>query len=463
MILFNEITKNKFLNFIDAKTKVKYTLQDLLFDLEIIKKTQKKLVFLYCKNKVHSVGMYFSLLRDNFTIALLNEELDKNLKVELEKKYHPGIIIDQSRKEINYYNIVEVKSNSTSFQIFNLKETKTEIHSKVKVLLSTSGTTGSPKFVKLSEKNIYENAFSISEYLPINYKDVTPLNLPFFYSYGLSVLHSNALKGGTIICDTDDVLSKTFWVQFEEFGFTSIAGVPFVYEMLDRIGFRKKQYSTLCYISQAGGNLNEKTKQRFLDYCLDNQVLFYVMYGQTEATARISFVPPEKLHEKITSIGKPILNGKFLIDKESSELLYEGPNVFGGYVEKISDLVTWKEIKQLSTGDLGKVDEDGYYFIIGRIKRIIKIFGNRLNLDDLESFFKNKFEGTNFACIGLEDKNILVITDTDKVSLEDIKKVIGQELKIHSSVIRHKIINEFSLTSNGKINYKELQRRYELK
>ena len=219
----------------------------------------------------------------------------------------------------------------------------------------------------------------------------------------------------------------------------------------------------MCYITQAGGNLNEKTKKRFLDYCLENQVLFYVMYGQTEATARISFVPPENLHEKITSIGKPILNGKFSIDKESSELLYEGPNVFGGYVEKLSDLVTWEEIKQLRTGDLGKVDEDGYYFITGRIKRIVKIFGNRVNLDDLESFFKNKFEGTNFACIGLEDKTILVITDNDKVSGEDIKKVIGQELKIHSNVIRHKIINEFLLTSNGKINYKELQRRYELK
>jgi len=462
MTLFNEITKNKSLNFIDAKTKVKYNLQDVLFDLGIIEKTQKQLVFLYCNNKVHSVGMYFSLLKDNFTIALLNEELDQNLKVELEKKYNPEIIIDQVRKKINYYNIVEVKSNSTSFYVFNQKQSQTEIHSKVKILLSTSGTTGSPKFVKLSQENIYENTVSISKYLPIKYNDVTPLNLPFYYSYGLSVLHSNALKGGTIICDTDDILSKPFWNQFEEFGFTSIAGVPFVYEMLDRIGFRKKKYPNLCYISQAGGNLNQKTKQRFLDYCLENKILFYVMYGQTEATARISFVPPEKLHEKITSIGKPIMNGKFSIDNDNSELIYEGPNVFGGYVEKISDLVTWDEIKHLRTGDLGKVDDDGYYFVTGRIKRIVKIFGNRVNLDDLESFFKNKFDETNFACIGLEDKTILVITDNDKVSLDKIKKVIGQELKIHSSVIKHKIINKFVLTSNGKINYKELEIRNEV-
>jgi len=462
MTLFNEIKKNTTLSFIDAKTKIKFQLQDILFDLGIIEKTQKQLVFLYCKNKVHSVGMYFSLLKNNFTIALLNEELDQNLKVELEKKYQPAIIIDQGRKDIITYNKVEVKSNSTSFYIFNLKKAKTEIHSKVKILLSTSGTTGSPKFVKLSDENIFENAVSISEYLPINSKDVTPLNLPFFYSYGLSILHSNALNGGTIICNTDDVLSKDFWKQFKEFGFTSIAGVPFIYEMLDRIGFRKKTYTSLRYISQAGGNLNQKTKQRFLDYCLENHVLFYVMYGQTEATARISFVSPEKLHKKITSIGKPILNGKLSIDQESSELLYEGPNVFGGYVQKTLDLVIWEEIKQLRTGDLAKVDEDGYYFITGRIKRFIKIFGNRVNLDELESFLKHKLEAANFACIGVEDKNIVVFTDTDKVSAEDIKKAIGQELKIHSSVIKRKMINNFPLTSNGKVDYKELQKYYEL-
>lgn len=462
MKLFNEIQKNSSLKFIDAKTKETSKFEDILFDTIPIEENYKKLVFLYSKNELRTIGMYFSLLKGNFTIALLNEELSENLKIELEKIYLPSIIIDESRAEVKFYSTNSVKSKFHEIQLFeiNIKNKNILIHPNVKLLLSTSGTTGSPKFVKLSEENIYENAVSISSYLPIIDKDVTPLNLSIFYSYGLSVLHSNALKGGGIVCNTGDVLSKDFWHQFEEFGFTTISGVPFIYEMLDRIGFRKKQYSTLRYLTQAGGNLNEKTKQRFLDYSLENKLEFFIMYGQTEASARISFVSPIKLQEKITSIGLPILNGKLSIDKETNELIYEGPNVFGGYARNLQDLANWKEIKKLYTGDLAIKDKDGFYFITGRMKRFIKILGNRVNLDELESIFKNKLEGVNVACIGLNDKNVIVFTDTE-VNIEHLKKAVSQELKIHSSIIKHEIINEFPLTSNGKVNYKELQKGYE--
>lgn len=463
MVLFDKIKKNTSLTFIDAKSKQQYLLQDILFVTTSIEENQKQLVFLYCKNQVHSVGMYFSLLKGNFVVALLNEELTTNLKIELEEIYQPCIIIDESRVEVEFYSINTIKSNSHKIQLFKINNNKKNvlIHPKIKLLLSTSGTTGSPKFVKLSEENIYENAISISSYLPIIDKDVTPLNLSIFYSYGLSVLHSNALNGGEIVCNTEDVLSKGFWSQFVEFGFTSIAGVPFVYEMLDRIGFRKKQYPTLRYLTQAGGNLNEKIKLRFLDYSLENKLEFFIMYGQTEASPRISFVPPANLKEKITSIGKPILNGKLSIDKETNELIYEGPNVFGGYAQNLQDLTNWEVIEKLYTGDLAIKDEDGFYFITGRMKRFIKIFGNRVNLDELESFFKRKLDGINVACVGVNDKNVIVFTDTD-VNIEHLKKSVSQELKIHSSVIKHEIINEFPLTSNGKVNYKELQNSYEL-
>lgn len=461
MSFFDEVSQNASLQFIDAKSKEKYQLKDILFDVSPIEERQKQLVFLYCKNKVHCVGMYFSLLKNNFTLALLNEELDNGLKEELEKTYTPAIIVDDSRKEVKGFNFININSKTFEHKVFKSKINKLKIHSNIKVLLSTSGTTGSPKFVKLSEDNLYQNAISISNYLPITKEDVTPLNLPIFYSYGLSVLHTNVLNGGKIVCNTDDVLSKGFWQQFEELGFTSIAGVPFVYEMLDRIGFRKKQYPTLRYISQAGGNLNQKTKTRFLDYCLENSLDFYVMYGQTEATARISFVQPNKLLEKITSIGQPILNGRLTIDSETNELLYQGPNVFGGYAQSFEDLSNWEKLKQLHTGDLAKKDEDGFYFITGRMKRFIKVFGNRVNLDELETFLKQKIDRSNFACIGVKDKNVIVFTDSNTIALEEIKSVITKELKIHSSVIKHEIIDEFPLTSNGKVNYKELQKRYE--
>lgn len=462
MILLDKITQNTSLKIIDAKTSKNYTLNDVLYDVSLIEKSDKQLVFLYCKNQVHSVGMYFSLLKANVAVALLNEELDSSLKTTLEHNYQPQIIIDTTRDTIKCYNQVTVKSSVNSIEVFvEENNNNLQINDNIKLMLSTSGTTGSPKFVKLSEANAYENAVSISDYLPIISQDVTPLNLPIYYSYGLSVLHSNAINGGTIICNTDDVLSKGFWKQFDEYGFTSIAGVPFVYEMLDRIGFRKKTYPSLRYISQAGGNLNQKTKQKFLDYATENNVDFYVMYGQTEATARISYVNPKDLSDKITSIGKPILNGKLSIDTETQELLYEGPNVFGGYATKPEDLVIWEDKKQLHTGDLATKDEDGFYFITGRMKRFVKVFGNRVNLDELERFLKQKTDETNFACIGVKDKNVIVFTDKE-IDFNNIKKIISDKLKIHSSVLKHKVINEFPLTSNGKVNYKALEKSYEL-
>jgi acyl-CoA synthetase (AMP-forming)/AMP-acid ligase II len=461
MILLDKINQNTSLKIIDAKTNKKFILKDIVYDLSLIEKNDKQLVFLYCKNQVHSVGMYFSLLKANVAIALLNEELDVNLKLTLEQNYQPQIIIDITRKTIKGYREETVKSSVDSAKMFILeKEIELNINDNIKLLLSTSGTTGSPKFVKLSEKNLYENAKSISNYLPINSRDITPLNLPFFYSYGLSVLHTNALNGGAIVCNTDDVLSKVFWNQFEEFGFTSIAGVPFVYEMLDRIGFRKKQYPSLRYISQAGGNLNQKTKQKFLEYAKVNTIDFYVMYGQTEATARISYVSPKDLENKITSIGKPISNGELSIDLDTQELLYKGPNVFGGYATKSKELSIWEDIEQLHTGDLAIKDEDGFYFITGRMKRFIKVFGNRVNLDELERFLKRKTDETNFACIGVKDKNVVIFTDKE-VDFGKIKKITSDELKIHSSVLKHKVVNEFPLTSNGKVNYKALGKIYE--
>lgn len=464
MKLFKEILKNSSLKFIDAKTKEKIKFKDLFFNISPIEKNNKQLVFFYCKNQLRSVGMYFSLLKGNFIIALLNEELSLDLKIKLEEIYLPSIIIDESRDEIKFHSIKTINSKFHEIQFFerNNKNKNISFHPNIKLLLSTSGTTGSPKFVKLSEENLYQNAISISSYLPIFNNDVTPLNLSIFYSYGLSILHTNALNGGEIICNTGDVLSKEFWSQLDEFGFTSISGVPFVYEMLDRMGFRKKQYPTLRYLTQAGGNLNQKIKKRFLDYSVKNKIELYVMYGQTEATARISFVPPIKLKEKITSIGLPILNGNLSIDNKTNELIYEGPNIFGGYAKNLQDLSNWDEVKKLHTGDLARKDEDGFYYITGRMKRFVKITGYRLNLDEIESIFKNKFEGINIACIGVNDENIIIITDKE-VNLQYLKKEVAHELKIHSSIIKHSIVNEFPLTSNRKINYKELQNIYESK
>lgn len=461
VMLFDLIDNN--LSLIDVKSGTRYLLSDILFDLEGLFTGERNLSFLYVSNEVYHVGLYFSFLKSKNSIVLLNELLSESLKHQLEERYKPNLIYDSKRENITNYDKQQIDSKSKSVDLFTaISKTNHNINPKIKLLLSTSGTTGSPKFVKLSENNLIENAKSIIDYLPIKKDDVTPLNLPFYYSYGLSVLHTNAMVGADIVCGVADILQRKFWKELEEYGFTTLSGVPYVYEMLNRIGFRKKQYPSLRYCTQAGGNLNKKTKELFLEYFKENNIDFYVMYGQTEATARISYVHPSQLESHIKSIGIPIKNGVLKIDKKTKELLYKGPNVFGGYSQKPEDLMKWEEIEFLHTGDIAE-ERNRFYYIIGRLKRFIKLFGNRVNLDELETILKNNYPGYLFANVRLNDKLLLIATNNDSISERQIKEYIYSGFKIHPSVVTVIYLQEFPLTSNGKMDYKKIIDIYESK
>ncbi|MFN4770216.1 MAG: AMP-binding protein [Candidatus Kapaibacterium sp.] len=413
------------------------------------------LVFVYCDNTIESVAAFWSLMSQPHTLALLPRTLAPQLKLTLENRYKPRYIIDSSRAQVDGYSAT-AQNTSTLFRADN--PAKYSIHPSVKVLLSTSGTTGSPKFVKLSEQNLLSNAKAIALYLPMNSNDVTPLNLPIHYSYGLSVLTANAIGGGAIATIPYDILRPEFWRMFTELGCTSIAGVPYVYEMLKRIGFLTKQYPALRYCTQAGGRLKDSLIREFAEYGLANNVLFYVMYGATEATARMSYLHPSLLPDKCGSIGKPIPGGSFAIDNATEELLYSGPNVFGGYAESYHDLHFYDAPEWLHTGDIATTDSDGYYYIKGRSKRIVKLFGNRVNLDELEVFVSTALSAT-VKCTGSEDAHVVVWCCEDSVDSTAVKQCLQQEFKLHPSVVRFQHLDAFPLTSAGKIDYMALTER----
>ncbi|MBO3116898.1 AMP-binding protein [Winogradskyella sp. DF17] len=459
-----KISDNNKLNFVDASSDSKYNLSQLMFPVHSEFGESKQLGFIYVDSGIKSLAIYFSFLNSSHALVLLSDTLDSNLKQNLEKIYRPAFIYDNTRDSIGNYKDVTFDNGTLNARVFRTSENLDyTINPEVKILLSTSGTTGSPKLVKLSFENIQENALSISDYLPINGEDVTPLNLPLNYSYGLSVLHSNAIKGGTIVCGIPDILSKAFWTCFDKYGFTSIAGVPFIYEMLYRIGFLKKEYPSLEYISQAGGNLSKNIKEKFNSYCEKNTIEFYVMYGQTEATARISFVPPAKLNDKLTSIGKPIKKGHLRIDDKTEELLYSGPNVFGGYAESITDLNHWESIDWLKTGDIAYTDTDGFYYIKGRLKRIVKVFGNRVNLDEIERYLKLELSTAIIACTGIDDKFILVAYTEIDMNTDLLKRRLFETFKIQGSAVKFMYIETFPMTKNEKVDYKEIATIYKSK
>jgi long-chain acyl-CoA synthetase len=415
---------------------------------------ERTLVFCYLNNSIESVSFLIKALESQHVLVLLSSTLPEKLKSILESTYSPNFIYDLSRSEIGDYNLSGTMVHSRRI-VFSHK-----LHENLRVLLSTSGTTGSPKFVKLSTRNLLANAESISSYLPILESDRVPLNLPIHYSYGLSILTSNAVKGATLIAGVQDVISKGFWENFQKYQYSTFAGVPFVYEMLGRIGFTKMKLSSLRYFTQAGGKLRDELIIKYGEFAREQGKLFYVMYGQTEATARMSFLHPNELLSHVGSIGKPIPGGRFELNKVTSELQFVGPNVFGGYAECIGDLSTFVSPVILNTGDLAKVDEQGFYYITGRSKRFVKIFGNRINLDELESALSNRF-GAFYPCVGWHDKAVWVFSTNSKEDESQILQWLSVEFKLHPSSFKLKIIDTVPLTANGKLDYKSLLSDYE--
>lgn len=451
--LIDLIKSNSHLKYIDAESGDILHIRDFNGDTGL-NELKKQLAFLYLDNSLLSVKVILSFFESPHAFVLLNPKLNEGFKTELETLYTPDFIFDATRSEIKNYETITFIVNEAIFQ--RNKKIGKCLPTKLRLLLTTSGTTGSPKFVKLSEANIVANAQSIVNYLPINKEEIAPLNLSIFYSYGLSVFTSNSIAGGTVICTNKDIINKEFWMDFEKYGYTTLAGVPYVYEILNRIGFLKKDYPSLRYMTQAGGKLNTKLIEIFHNYLKEREKLFYVMYGQTEATARMSYLPPQYLDTKIGSIGVAIPNGSFQIDEETNELIYNGPNVFGGYATCLEDLADFEENQILKTGDLARKDEDDYYYIMGRSKRFIKIFGTRTNLDEIENILKNEFIGNSFYAIGSNDEKLVIFSNNLSLNETDVKSFLKEKMQIHPSVIKTKILENIPLTSNGKVNYSAL-------
>jgi acyl-CoA synthetase (AMP-forming)/AMP-acid ligase II len=448
MNLYGLIARNEGLRYVDAVTGKAYGLSDLADTVDIADK--QALAFLYLDNSIASIKMLLNCLNSRLTLALLSPKLHIDYKQRLEQTYTPYYIYDVTRGEIPDFD----REDNAFFR--SKKAIRNVIHPDIKLLLSTSGTTGSPKFVKLSEDNLVQNALSILDYLPVRGSDVTPLNLPVFYSYGLSVFTTNSLGGGQVVCGNRDVVQKEFWEDMERYGYTSVAGVPYVYEMLHRIGFHRREYPSLRYMTQAGGKLHASLIQSFGEYLTERNKQFFVMYGQTEATARMAYMPPHDLLQKIGSIGRPIRGGQFTLAPDTNELLYSGPNVFGGYATSAADLATFERLPELHTGDVAICDADGYYYITGRLKRFVKLFGTRINLDEVETLLKQEMQGETFACTGIEDKQLLVVHRQETLDGNNIRSFLAKRLGLHPTAFKVQKTDEFPLTPNGKLDYTAL-------
>lgn len=449
MELYNLIRKNEKLVFTDSGTGISKSIEEMHQSLEI--ENLRAAVFIYNDNQLPAVETLLNFYQSRYTVALLGTGMLENFKENLEQKYTPYYIYDPSRSSIEGYTAVKASETIVLFK--RNANMLYPIHEKIKILLSTSGTTGSPKFVRLSDENLVANAKSIMEYMPIESEDVVPLNVPINFVYGLSIFTTNCIKAKEIVCTDKDAFQKEFWEDFKKYGFSTLGGVPYFYEMLYSIGFFRKDHPSLRYLTHTGGMLNNRLIEAIASFSEKFGKKFFAQYGQTEASGRMAYLPPEDLQRKGSSIGKPVKNGEFEIDSETSELIYSGPNVFGGYANIRDDLKFFEKQKKLYTGDKARKDEEGYYFIVGRIKRIVKLFGVRFNLDETELLLKDALGGQTVICLGINDKYLAVMYTDPSLTRELIHTVLKAKLNLHSSSIKTVHITDVPLTANGKVNY----------
>lgn len=451
---------------IDGDNDRSFTYKELINYREILKgkvETPRSLIFLFTQNYVPDVIAYLSLLDLGHVICLLDTHLDQHVKNDLINFYHPHLIIDTKEGEWRGYQSIEIPDFDLKFwKALDVGSSPT-LHPDLQLLLSTSGTTGSPKMIRLSRKNILSNADSIIKYLEIGSNERAIASLPIHYSYGLSVLHTHILTGGTIVLTQKSVLQAEFWEVMKQQHCTSFAGVPYTYRMLDRIGFEKMELPSLKTMTQAGGHLEKGLVEKFHAIITKNEGKFFVMYGQTEATARIAYLPPDLLPEKSNAIGKVIPGGVLKIYEGSKEifnpnqkgdLIYYGPNVMLGYANGPEDLSKGDENRGvLETGDLAYFDKDGIFYLAGRLKRISKVYGLRINLDELEEMVHNFGQA---AATSDDNKIILFFEEGSKNLFDKCIHFLAEELKLHYTTFECRLIKRFPRTRSGKIDYSRL-------
>ncbi|WP_282784175.1 AMP-binding protein, partial [Nocardia sp. CC201C] len=351
----------------------------------------RRLVALAVRNDIGSLVAYLGALEAGCAVLLT-----ETVTAQLIDSYDPDVVITATA------------DGSTPDPVVRRDGSAHTLHPELAVLLSTSGSTGSPKLVRLSYTNVLSNAAAIAEYLEIEPTDRAATTLPLFYCYGLSVAHSYLLRGASLLLTSRSVVEPEFWDEFAAQRATSFAAVPYTIDLLDRIGFERMSLPHLRYLTQAGGRLAPERVAAYARLGARRGFRFYVMYGQTEATARMAYLPPDLAATHPDCIGIPVPGGSFTlepVDEGGHELVYHGPNVMLGYAESPADLALGPTHPALRTGDLACRTENGLYRVIGRRSRFAKIYGLRIDLQRVES----GLAAAGFTACCTEDGEALVV------------------------------------------------------
>jgi acyl-CoA synthetase (AMP-forming)/AMP-acid ligase II len=400
----------------------------------------RRLVLLAGAHRTDAVVHYLAALAGGHPLILVAAENGDALD-RIADAYDPDVIVRPADR-------------SDGWQIDEIRpSTRHTLHPELALLLSTSGSTGSPKLVRLSQDNVASNAASIATYLGIEASDRAMTSLPMTYCYGLSVLNSHLARGASVVLTDRSVIEPAFWVLFRRTRATSFAGVPYTFDLLDRVGFAELELPDLRYVTQAGGRLDPETVRRYAELGERDGWQLYVMYGQTEATARMAYLPPDLATTRPEAIGVPIPGGSIRLDPfhgaadGAGEIVYRGPNVMLGYAEGPGDLALGRSIDELRTGDLGRRGEDGLYEIVGRRSGFVKIAGLRIDPEAVERHVERL--GIRAAAVGT-DAELVVFTERGAPPNLDASIRAAMCVPVHA--LRIVTLPELPRLPNGKLD-----------
>lgn len=422
----------------------------------------RPLVLLVCENDIYSVASYFSLIYHQIPVMLLHSSITSTFLNSIIERFRPGYIFAPRGNQVLSTDSAP-REEIGNYQLKRLTGETLPTHSELALLLTTSGSTGSTKFVRLSYNNLWSNTRDIVTRLGISNTERTITTMPMSYTYGLSIINTHLFCGGSLVADELSIVSKPFFNALNEYEVTSFGGVPFTYETLLKLKFWRSLPASVKSLTQAGGKLKHPVFTELVNRCKELDVRFFSMYGQTEATARMAILDHQYAESKTGSIGLPVGEGRFLLLDENEQaiitpgkqgtLYYLGDNVSMGYANSWQDLNKGDENRgTINTGDIAYFDEEGFYYVVGREKRFVKVHGHRVSLDEIESILSTM--GLESAVLG-EDDAIKIYAQPKSVANEVLKQ-LAKTTKIPSRVFTYKEQEFIPRLKSGKVDYKTL-------
>ena len=409
---------------------------------------RRSLVFLRTANSAASVAAWLALLASDHATLAIEHDLAPERLAALVELYRPNAIIDPEA------TITPGPGGAV-------------LHPDLSVLLSTSGSTGSPKLARFTAAALMANAQAIADYLGLGPNERPFLALPTSYSYGMSVINSHALVGACVEVTALGVMQAEFWDGLKSRAATSLAGVPFHYDAIRRLGMDRLATPTLTTLTQAGGKLPAPVAARYAEWAAANGRRFITMYGQTEAGPRLTWLPPEHLASHAGAIGVPIPGVTIdLIDADGSVITEPGvsgemrctsPAVMMGYAHAAADLARGDELGGvLMTGDLASRDEAGILSITGRASRMIKLFGTRVNLDDIDAqLARMDVPGVSFG----QDDQLRVLIEAGDA--DAVRTALVEAFSFPPRGLMVKAVASLPRASSGKLLYGALGQAWE--